>query len=298
MAVMGRPDEPRGNELGDPKLPPPPPPPPVEEPYFVRIDETLVGRRAGGSAAEKAREMRKADPLGTFAARVLRGKTDERAWRKGAHGEAFVGWLLKRLPEGWHLFNDIPVGDRGANIDHLLVCPAGVFTVNTKNLTGTVWLAPRTLLHNGHRTDFLPSAAAEARRAARLLTAALGRPVIVRPVLAIIADDWDIKEKPTDVVVGSPRWVKQWLLEQPVALSSREVVDIAGAATKPSTWTARAQANHRPASAKAPGRSDMRPGDPCPCGGEVVVRARRSDGAQFLGCSRFPACRRNWPLPP
>ncbi len=29
----------------------------------------------------------------------------------------------------------------------------------------------------------------------------------------------------------------------------------------------------------------------CACGGEWVERARRSDGATFLGCSRFPACR-------
>jgi hypothetical protein len=50
-----------------------------------------------------------------------------------------------------------------------------VFTINTKNLTGKVWVGPRTVLHNGHRTDYLPRAAAEARRASKLLTAALGR---------------------------------------------------------------------------------------------------------------------------
>jgi hypothetical protein len=31
--------------------------------------------------------------------RVLGRKTNERAWREGARGERFNGWLLDRLPE-------------------------------------------------------------------------------------------------------------------------------------------------------------------------------------------------------
>lgn len=30
----------------------------------------------------------------------------------------------------------------------------------------------------------------------------------------------------------------------------------------------------------------------CPCGGRLTVRARRSDGHRFIGCSNFPRCRR------
>jgi nuclease-like protein len=106
--------------------------------YFVRIDETHVGRRAGGSASEKAQRLRAERPLRSLAGRVLGVRSDERAWRKGARGERFNGWLLDRLPSGWHAFHDIPVGHRGANIDHLVVGPVGVFTVNTKNVSGTV----------------------------------------------------------------------------------------------------------------------------------------------------------------
>ncbi len=200
--------------LGGPEEPLPAPPPPPDEPCFVRIDETLAGRKAGGSAGEKARELRRADPLGAVASRVLRVHTDERAWSKGARGERFVGWLLRRLPEGWYVIHDIPVGTGGANIDHLLVGPAGVFTVNTKNLKGEIWLAPKTLLVNGQRTDFLPKAAAEASRASRFLGAALARPVPVRPVLAIFADRWTVKEDPPDVLVDTPRGVMRWLLRQ------------------------------------------------------------------------------------
>lgn len=88
---------------------------------------------------------------------------------KGRQGEAFVGWLLGRLPDGWSVFSDIEVGTGDANIDHLAIGPGGVVTVNTKNLGGKVWVAPRALLHNGRKTNYLPKAAREAERAGALV---------------------------------------------------------------------------------------------------------------------------------
>ena len=205
--------------------------------YFVRIDDTLVGRRAGGSAAEKANELRSQRPVRNALDRLQGKKTDERAWRKGARGERVNGWWLGRLPAGWHVFHDIPVGQRGANIDHVVVGSAGVFTVNTKNVSGRVWLAPRELRVDGHKTDWLPKAAHEATDASKRLTAVLGRTPPVKGVLAILADDWTIKEKPADVHVGTPRGVKQWLVKQSAVLTPREVNEIAAAINKPSTRT-------------------------------------------------------------
>jgi hypothetical protein len=204
----------------------------------VELGETLVGRRAGASAAEKARELRAAAPVRTLLARLLRVHTDERAWRMGANGERVTGWWLGRLPEGWFVFHDVPVGTRGANIDHVVIGPGGVFTINTKNLTGAIRVNPRTLTHNGHRTNFLPKASAEALRAGTLLSAAIGRPVDVRGILAILADEWTVKRLPTDVYVGGPRSAKHWMLQQPPILRSSDVMVLAAAASKPGTWTA------------------------------------------------------------
>ena len=203
----------------------------------VEIPQTLVGRRAGTSARERAHALRAERLLRTLVTRALRIHTDERAWRKGANGERVTGFWLGRLPEGWFAFHDIPIGDRGANVDHFVVGPGGVFTINTKNLTGEVRVNPRSIVHNGHRTSFLPKAASEARRAAGLLEAALGKVVQVRGVLAILADEWVIKERPSDVFVGGPRGVKHWMLAQPAVLRSDEVIVIAAAASKPATWT-------------------------------------------------------------
>jgi hypothetical protein len=209
---------------------------PSEQWASVELGETSVGRRAGGSGAQKARILRAAESVRALLARFLGVLTDERAPRRGANGERVAGWWLGRLPTGWHVFHDVPVGDEGTNIDHLVVGPAGVFTINTKNLTGKVWVGPKSILHNRRRTDFLPKVSAEARLTSRLLSTAVGRPVEVRGALAILADDWTIKQRPADVYVDATRGVKDWMLRQPVTLGPHEVIELASAASKPGTW--------------------------------------------------------------
>jgi hypothetical protein len=203
----------------------------------VQITETLVGRRPGTSASAKARELRDARPVVSRLERLLGRRTDERAWRKGAFGERVTGLWLGRLAEGWFAFHDVPVGERGANIDHLVIGPGGVFTVNTKNLTGAIRVSPRTITHAGHRTSFLPKAVAEAKRAARLLSAAIEREVTVRPVLAILADEWTVIAEPADVIVRGPRAAKNVMLGQPIVLRPSDVIVLAAAAAKPETWS-------------------------------------------------------------
>jgi hypothetical protein len=210
---------------------------PNEEWASVELGAPLVGRRASGSADERAPSLRVVEPIRTLLARFLGVHTDERARRRGAGGgERVTGWWLGRLPAGWHVFHDIPAGDAGATIGRLVIGPPGVFTISTKNLTGKVWVGPKSILHNRRRTDFLPRASAEARLASELLSTAAGRPVEVRGVLAILADDWTIKQRPADVHVAAPRGAKDWILKQPITLRPHEVIELAGVASRPSTW--------------------------------------------------------------
>ncbi|HEY5046337.1 MAG TPA: nuclease-related domain-containing protein [Solirubrobacteraceae bacterium] len=56
---------------------------------------------------------------------------------RGATGEEQVGGLLDGLAgEGWHVIHDASLG-RG-NVDHILIGPAGVFTVETKSHLGPI----------------------------------------------------------------------------------------------------------------------------------------------------------------
>jgi hypothetical protein len=177
-------------------------------------------------------------PVRAHLARVLGVHTDARAWWRGANGERVTARWLGRLPDGWDVFHDVPAGERGANVDHVVIGPGGVFTVNTKSVTGKLWVGSTGIRHNGHRTDFLSTATGQARRASRLLSSALGRLIAVRGVLAILADEWTITEEPADVLVRGPRGAKNLMLSQPVVLSMREVAEVAAAAAKPATWTA------------------------------------------------------------
>jgi Nuclease-related domain len=188
---------------------------------------------------DHSHELRHADLLGFLQALLFRPRTEERTPRRGARGEGFAGLVIGRLPDGWLAFNSISDGEHGRNMDHVVVGPAGTFTLNAKSLTGKVWVGAHSVRHNGHPTDFLTKAAHEASRVSRHLTAALGRPIDVHGVVAILADEWTIKERPSDVHVGSPRGVKDWLLRLPPTLSAHEVDQIAAAASSPSTWTLR-----------------------------------------------------------
>lgn len=66
-------------------------------------------------------------------------KRDFGNWSRGAEGEEVVGKILEDLSaEGWHVIHDVSFG-RG-NIDHIVIGPGGIFTVETKSRRGKIFL--------------------------------------------------------------------------------------------------------------------------------------------------------------
>lgn len=58
-------------------------------------------------------------------------------WRRGASGEEHVGRILDGLArDGWLAIHDVNTGH--GNIDHVLVGPAGVLTIETKSHPGRI----------------------------------------------------------------------------------------------------------------------------------------------------------------
>jgi hypothetical protein len=207
-----------------------------EDQYRVEVPDTLLARQAGTGALERARSIEASRPLAGILGRLGLGESGR--WRKGAAGERRVGKTLAKLPKAeWAVLHDVPIGGRGANVDHLVIGPGGVFTLNTKNLTGKVWVAERVFLHNGHRTDYLPKAHREGERVARLLDAATGHPVTVTPVLVVMADEFVVKAQPSDVVVLRRRELVRWLRAQPRMLDHAAVLRVGAKAHRPETWT-------------------------------------------------------------
>jgi hypothetical protein len=83
------------------------------------------------------------------------------------------GWWMvrERLGPEWAVLHAVPVGAGTSDIDHVLIGPAGVFTLNTKNHAGQpVWVAGRTPDVAGEKQRHLYNASHEAGRAAKLLT--------------------------------------------------------------------------------------------------------------------------------
>lgn len=188
----------------------PAPPPPVIAPTDSR-GRDLSLNRPGEAVRAKATaewETRKENSkFWAYAARVTDAKTDERAWRVGAQGEEKVGPKLEKLiPHGWHVLHSVPVGAGDSDIDHVLIGPGGVFTINTKFHPGAkVWVAAHQIRVSGQPVPYLRNSRFEGERAAKLLTAALGWEVPVRPALVILTGGMEpnvtYKQQPDDVLV-------------------------------------------------------------------------------------------------
>lgn len=159
-------------------------------------------------------------------------------WYKGALGEITVGRTLEGLGPEWLVLHAIPVGKGSSDIDHLLVGPAGVFTVNTKNNSGqSVWVAGRTLMVAGRKTRHLYNAAYEAARASKLLSAAVGTAVDVTGMVVVVdPQSLTIKSQPDQVVVVRERQLLGWLGRRRRELGPSEVARIAEAALLAQTW--------------------------------------------------------------
>src|SRR5947208_457153 len=87
-------------------------------------------------------------------ARLARGGTDpnvlERSFDRGASGEERVGRELNAQWELWGGFGVLHsiVRPEGGDIDHIVVGPAGVTIIDTKNWSGEAWVG-RTAVGRG-----------------------------------------------------------------------------------------------------------------------------------------------------
>lgn len=229
-----------------PPLPPAPPAPPAEAvAYFagpVVAPADLAATPAGAAARERAEALRQAAPVRTFVARVLGVKNDERAWRIGADAEEAVAARLAKLGERWKVLHAVPVGENGSDIDHVVIGPGGVFTVNTKHHPGaSVWVGGDTVMVNGQRVPYVRNSRFEARRTGRLLGSALGtEPVPVTGVVAVMGAHrgFTVKAQPEDgaVVVLTRRELRRWLGRQDVRLTDEQVRALYAVARRPGTW--------------------------------------------------------------
>ena len=207
----------------------------------VKHPVDLSSNRAGAMAREQALALKQAAPVRTFLARALGVRNDERAWRIGADGEEKVAAQLEKLlrkDPRWRILHAVRVGERGSDIDHVVIGPGGVFTINAKHHPGAkIWVGGDTFMVNGHRQPYIRNSRHEAKRAARLLSASCGFPVEVAGlVVPVRADDVTVKQAPDDVFVVTRAQVARWLRKRPEVLRADAIEAIFASARRSKTW--------------------------------------------------------------
>ena len=163
---------------------------------------------------------------------------DARSWYRGALGEIVVANVLSQLGPDWTVLHAVPVGSGNTDIDHVVIGPAGIFTINTKNHSGKkIWIGGGTFLVNGYKQDHMRNSFREAERASKRLSAVTGRPITVTPLI-IVVNPASITNgrKRSRVTVLTSNNLKRWLLRRPRALSGRAIAHLSMFAEERSTW--------------------------------------------------------------
>lgn len=207
----------------------------------LQPDLDLAGTVAGTAARQQATALRQAAPVRTLFARLIGQHTEERAWRIGADAEGDVGGRLAKLGSGWQVLHAVPVGDRGSDIDHVVIGPAGVFTINTKHHPeANVWVAGDTIKVNGQNRYYVRNSRHEAERASRLLSTRAGIQVPVHGLIVVMGAQrgFTVKHQPKDgaVSVLTRKALCGHLRSRPVILDGATVDRIYQAARHLATW--------------------------------------------------------------
>lgn len=207
--------------------------------------EDLAVRAPGAGVRQRAQDLRAEAPIATAVARVIGVHTDERAWRTGAEGEELVGRELAKLvrKDGrWRVLHSVPVGDRGSDIDHLAIGPAGVFSLNTKNHPGAkLWVGGDGFMVNGQRQPYVRNSRFEAERATEILTTHSDFPVWVTGVIVVVNQlTLKVRQQPDDVRVVALVQLRKWLGWLPETFTAGQVEAVYEQARRSTTWTPRA----------------------------------------------------------
>ncbi|SOD86504.1 Nuclease-related domain-containing protein [Streptomyces sp. Ag109_G2-15] len=153
----------------------------------LRTDDDLAENPPGKALQERLATESAGLPTRLWA-RLLRRPAAGDSWRKGLAGERRVGAELDRLrPQGWRVLHSVPL-PREVDLDHLLIGPGGVFSINTKHHPKkAVWVGDDAVkVNHGPAEPYARKSRAEAQRVQRVLERYCGFAVPVEPVLVFV----------------------------------------------------------------------------------------------------------------
>ena len=202
-------------------------------------DRILRDRVAGQSAMFEVvfaqQHVRQQSSLGRFLG-ISPLTAEATSWYRGALGELLVGDVLENLGQRWDVLHDVPL-ERGS-LDHLVIGPAGVFTVRTANCDGMdVVVDDDEMVVVGEIRHDIPLARMEADEVAHILSAAAGRPIAVQPLLVVVGPRrLIIRTEVDDVRIISSSDLEKALCALPHVMNGDEVASISDTADLNATW--------------------------------------------------------------
>lgn len=204
------------------------------------------GRFAGQSVIEELLRQHGDRPPRSRLARTLGASpldANELSWLRAAQAEMIVGDILGRLPEGYSVYHSLPIRNTAFWVDHLVVGPGGIFSINSKthwdrDLTGSL----RSIPIGEHAMPYLRDARFESAQITALLAAAMPVAAVVQPVIVLVNPHKILLAgKPNAVtVIDSPR-LRRWLVGRPQVLSAEQQAALTALVDDPATWRATGQ---------------------------------------------------------
>lgn len=211
----------------------------VDDEWRIRIQQRYLNNDAGAGARQKEQQLAGGKSWAQrYFERAFDVRTEDRSWRRGAEGEERVAALLEHLDDRWAVIHDLTIGRRGANLDHLVIGPPGVFVLNTKHLTGSITVYEHAVLHNGHKTSYVPAALREARTVQERLSRAAGRPINAWSVIVVLDCKVQVRKPLANLSLVRAHKLPRWLSSLPLGkLTPAQVTELERVARTPATWT-------------------------------------------------------------
>jgi len=163
--------------------------------------------------------------------RIWRLWLELRQLNQGIEGEKAVGQFLEGLRgQGYQVFHDL-LGDT-FNVDHVIIGPAGVFTIETKTLSKfergqtPIQFDGEVVRVNGKPLERNPviQAKAQASWLCKLLDELTAKQIKVRPI--VVFPGWYIENSPgafREIWVLEPKALIKFLEKEPVVFTADEV---------------------------------------------------------------------------
>jgi hypothetical protein len=166
--------------------------------------------------------------------RIVTGTTD--SWSVGAKGEASVGKILDKTRD-LKTLHSIVINEHGADIDHVVFGPNGIYTINTKTHYGaTISVNSKGFLVNGTTVSHVKKAKWEALRVSEVLSAAAQTHIPVTPVIAIVGAKTIKITVNTGVIIVPEETLVSTIHSRSSSLELEQVKWLYQAARLPETW--------------------------------------------------------------